>query len=103
MQFQYNPDNIGNIEDELIRFTISDKMFLEMLLLKLRHKTIQFGSKLKKKISNEESKLISEIHTLENDLSLVHLTDLIQDKKQELNKTRDHRLKGNLSDLGYNI
>ena len=44
----YNPNKIGNIEDELIQFTISNKLFLEMLLLKLRYKTIQFRSKLKK-------------------------------------------------------
>ena len=29
----YNKNNIGNIDDNLVKFTISDKLFLEMLLL----------------------------------------------------------------------
>ena len=91
----YNQNNINNIEDEFIQFTISDKLFLEMLLLKIRQETIKFASQQKKKINNQETKLISEIQTLENDLSLIHLTDLLQDKKQELNEIRNHRLKGN--------
>ena len=82
----YNWNNIDDIEDKFIQFTISDKLFLEMLLLKLRQETIKIASQQQIKINNKETKLISEIQTLENDLSLIHLTDLLHDKKQELNE-----------------
>ena len=91
----YNQNNIGNVDDNLVKFTISDKLFLEMLLLKNKQKTIHFASQCKKSTNKQEKELIIEIQELENDSSLSKLTDLIQDKKQQLNKIRDNRLKGN--------
>ena len=91
----YNKNNIGNIDDNLVKFTISDRLFLEMLLLKIRQETIHFASQCKKSMNKQEKELIIEIQKLENDSSLSQLTDLIQDKKQQLNEIRDTRLKGN--------
>ena len=66
-----------------------------MLLLKIRQETIHFASQYKKSINKLENELINELQTLVNDSSLSHLTDLIQDKKQQLNDIRNNRLTGN--------
>ena len=50
----YNIDNIKNIDDKIVQFTISDKLFLEMLLLKVRQETIHFASQYKKSIINKK-------------------------------------------------
>ena len=90
----YNRD-IRDIENNLIQFTISDKLFLDMLLLNIRGKSIKFASQLKRDDNEKEKVLISDIQTLENNPSLSQLTELIQDKKQELKQIRDKRLQGN--------
>ena len=91
----FDKNKKNNLEDEDIQFTISEKLFLEMLLLELRQTTIQFASKKKKEENKREKTLISEIQALENNDSLAQLTELIQDKKQELNHLRNYRLNGN--------
>ena len=40
----YNVNNLGEIDNSEIQFTIDDTLFLEMLLLKMREKTICFFS-----------------------------------------------------------
>lgn len=71
-----------------------------MLLSKIRQETIKFASQFKKKWNNQENYLISEIQTIKSDPNLVQLiiTDLIQDKKQELNELINNRLKGKVLD-----
>ena len=39
----YNLDNIHNIPDANISFTINDQLFLETLLLEIRGKTISYA------------------------------------------------------------
>ena len=53
----YRLDNIDKI---------SDKMFLEMLLLNIRGNTIRFSSRVKKLCNEQEKKLCEEIENLEN-------------------------------------
>ena len=62
----YRLDNIDKIENKEIKFTISDKMFLEMLLLNIRGNTIKFSSRVKKLHDEQEKKLYEEIENLEN-------------------------------------
>ena len=45
----YNANNITQLPDSSINFTISDSKFLEVLLLQIRGETIKFGTALKKK------------------------------------------------------
>ena len=59
----------------IIEFTISDKLFLDMLLLNIRGKSIKFASKLKRDDNKKEKDLITDIQTLENNPSLSHATD----------------------------
>ena len=84
-------NNLDKIDDNLLQLSISDKLFLEMLLLRIRQETIHFASQRKKAINNQEQKLILEIQTLETNPSLSQLTDLIQDKKQELNENSTNK------------
>ena len=62
----YRLDNIDKIENKEIQFTVSDKMFLEMLLLNIRGNTIRFSSRVKKLCNEQEKKLCEEIENLEN-------------------------------------
>ena len=45
----YNPDNLSRLHDSMIAFTISDSLFLETLMLKIRGETIKYSSTINKK------------------------------------------------------
>ena len=64
----YNPDNITNLQDSSIEFTIPDSDFLEVLLLQIRGETIRYASSLKKKTIRKEENLKQEIENMEKDL-----------------------------------
>ena len=51
-------------EDCHIAFEISNQLFLETLLLRIRGETIKFSSKLRKIQNNKEQSLIKEIEAL---------------------------------------
>ena len=72
-------------------------MFLETLLLRVRGETVKFSSFQKTKESNLEKKLIKDIETLEKieNLMIVH-TDLLCDKKVELEDLRKDKVKGQM-------
>ena len=53
----YNQDNITNLHDSCIEFTISDSDFLEILLLQIRGETVRYASALKKKTTQKEENL----------------------------------------------
>ena len=80
----YNPDNSYQIEEESIQFVISDSMFLEMLLLHIRGKTIRFSSNLARIQRQEEAKLILEIDNLENQEREI---EIVESKKKGVRKT----------------
>ena len=91
----YLPEGVKNIKNEDLQLTISDSMFLEMLLLKIRGNTIQFASKLKKSKNERERLLIKEIEKLEN-LNEIDNQDLISYKKEELETLRESKLHGQM-------
>ena len=45
----YDIENIQNIPDDQIQFTINDQLFLETLLMELRGKSISYSRKKKEK------------------------------------------------------
>ena len=45
----YNVEYLDSIPDSDIKFTITDNIFLETLLLKLQGESIKFASKMKKR------------------------------------------------------
>ena len=91
----HNLDTINNIYKD-INFTIDDTLFLDTLLMKIRGKTITFSAKEKRNQFNRETELIKEIEFLELNPTLSNLTELIQDKKYELQEIRNIKLRGNM-------
>ena len=92
----YNPLDSNPLSNKDIQFTISDSLFLDTLLMTIRGKTIRFSSKLKKQQNTKETDLVHEIENLEKDPNLSQLTDLLNDKKEELQEIRKIKLKGNM-------
>ena len=91
----YNRDNLDTISLEDINFTINDQLFLDVLLMKIRSKTISYASFKKRTFLESEKKLVSEIEELEKKESMnVFEQDLLSAKKEELVNIRDFRLKG---------
>ena len=89
----YNLQNIDQIDEANIQFSISDSMFLEMLLLAIRGKTIKFSSNLAKIGRQKENTLTREIEQLEKQESETNL-NMINSKKQELEKLRETETRG---------
>ena len=87
--FEYFKDNIN---DELMEFSISNQLFLEMLLMEIRGKTISYSAYKKKQKIERENILIKSIQNLENSTEpdLV----LIESKKEELENLRKEKLNG---------
>ena len=92
----YDQDNIENVSDELIEFSISDQLFLETLLMEIRGKTISYSSFKKKTEMREENNLISEIQDLEDrfdQLDAIQVQSL-ENKKEQLINLRNNKLQG---------
>ena len=79
-----------------LQLTVSHQLFLDTLLTKIRGETIKFSTSLKKKENLNEQNLINDIKEIENSPSLIQLTDLLQDKKEELEELRIQRIKGQM-------
>ena len=80
-----------------IERTIDPDSFLEALFLRIRGDTIKFSSKVKKQYLNTEKSLISDIEKLESYSNLDSAqSEILQDKKAELENLRNIRIKGNL-------
>ena len=90
----YNINNLHQLPDENILFTINDQLFLETLLMEIRGKTISYSSYIKKKKDKQEKELVEEIKDIEKNISESNV-DLLYNKNQELEKLRKHKLQGN--------
>ena len=62
-----NENNINAIPDHQLRFSISDQLFFDILLMEIRGKTIAYTSHKKKMEINRENVLLEEINTLEKE------------------------------------
>ena len=82
----YNLDFLSTIPDNNINFIISDGQFLEALLLRIRGETVKYASYQKKKDTEHEQRLISEIEILETGTE--EMADELYEKKKELEKIR---------------
>ena len=84
----YNIDQINNVPDDEIQFVINDQLFLETLLMELRGKSISFSSYKKKIEEQKEKELISNIETLESNMSTANLDELetLQEELQNIRK-----------------
>lgn len=89
----YNLEFIENsINNDLLELTISYQLFLEMLLMEIRGKTISYSAYKKKQNQERENILIKDIQNLENspDPDL----ELIETKREELENLRKEKLHG---------
>ena len=91
----YNTDEIENIPDEEIHFTINDQLFLDVLLMELRGQSISYCSFKKKQRNTEEKELISKITLIENNLN-TNNTEELDILKTDLQDIRYEKLKGNM-------
>ena len=87
----YNPENVMQISDFNINFTISDSEFLELLLMQIRGETIRYSTFLKKQAMKEENSLKAEIDKMEKSSQLLDSSELIL-KKNRLESIRNNKL-----------
>ena len=91
----YNPDYLKNTYKN-VTFTIDPDLFLEMLYLRIRGKTIKFASLLKKNNNRREQELMKDTEILESQNDSLYSSNLLQ-KKQELESLRAVRVQGQIT------
>ena len=91
----YNFDNINLIPDNQLQFSIDDQLFLEVLLMEIRGKSISYSCYKKKKNDKLEKQLISEIEKIENNLTIENI-DCLENLKIELKNIRKHKMQGQM-------
>ena len=89
----YNLDNLNNIPDNELQFTINDQLFLDTLLMELRGKSISYSSHKKKQRDEKENTLISNICKPEQDLNSENIEKL-ESMKTDLYELRKEKIKG---------
>ena len=89
----YNLENMHNIPDDNLHLKIDYDLFLEMLLLRIRGETIKYASRKKKLSKETENNLLSEIESLEKNLSSDNYDSYLK-KKSQLQTIREDAIKG---------
>ena len=92
----YSPEFIETALDSDITFTIEEDLLLEMILFKIRAKTIQFATEVKKRKDSIEQNLINEIDKAEKAESSAQSLEHIESLKNELEILREAKLKGHM-------
>ena len=92
MPLAYNIQSLKNIEN--FQPNISDKLFLEVLMMEIRAMTLRYTAIKKKNEKNEEKTLISEIQILE--INKVDNEEEITKKVERLEEIRKNKLLGSL-------
>jgi exonuclease III len=91
----YNRLALNEIPLSHIHFVISDQLFLDVLLMKIRSKTISYATWKKRKYEEKEKNIESNIENLENKQVLNdEEKNTLEYEKQELVKIRDYKMKG---------
>lgn len=98
LEYSSNPiDNDTPQETSLeeINLNVSDKIFLDFLLMKIRSKTIGYATAKKKKAIEKEEALIKEIDHLENIASKTENdVYMLKEKNEELVSLRTKKIEG---------
>ena len=89
----YNNENLQNIPNSEIQFTINDQLFLDTLLMEIRGQTISFSSYKKKQNDQNEKLLAEKILKLEQNLTEDKMEEL-ENLKLELTELRQIKVKG---------
>ena len=91
----YNLEEIENIPDQQIQFTINDQLFLDHLLMEFWGKAISYSSYKHKERNKKEKYLIDSITEMENNLKENNMKNL-ENLKIQLNDIRQEKLKGHI-------
>ena len=91
--FPYARESINELITEDIQLTISDQLFLDVLIMEIRAKTITYGIRKKKELKEKEDSIEKEIQRLEKELSK-HNVKKLQEKKDELQEIRKTKMDG---------
>ena len=91
----YNLEKLDDVDNDIFEPIINPQLFLDVILLESRSKTIAFSSAIKKRDINLEKDLENEIKHLENSNLETHFESL-KDKKEQLQLLREKKLKGTL-------
>ena len=92
----YNIDNIKNIKDEELILRIGHQLFLEMLLLNIRLKTINFSSNLRKQENERYKLLLQRIKELEEKIDETGAKDELETLNNELLEIRSKKIQGTI-------
>ena len=91
----YNVDNIDQIPNEHIQFTINDQLFFETLMMEIRGKTISYSSLEKNTKDNGWTKLQTKLDSLEINENIDDLiVERIEELKHLLQEIINKRLEG---------
>ena len=91
----YNLEEIENIPDQQIQFTINEQLFLDLLLMELWGKAISYSIYKHKERNKKEKYLIDSITEMENNLKENKMKNL-ENLKIQLNDIRQEKLKGHI-------
>ena len=91
----YNIDNLDEIPDSELQFTISDQLFLDVLLMEIRTAIMSYSVKKKRIDNKEEHRLEKEITQLESKLDKTEEDFiLLLQKKNTLQNFRNKKVEG---------
>ena len=90
----YERENIKEIPTESIQLTISDQLFLDVLIMEIRAKTITYGINKKRQLNEREDYLEKEIQRLEREVNTQNKNVELQKKKDELQEIRKIKIDG---------
>ena len=91
----YSHQFLKTASDSEIEFTIDEDLLLELILYKIRIKSIKFAATLKKKQDDLEQDLIKQISVAEKAETLDNFQH-IENLKTQLTKTREEKHKGHM-------
>ena len=93
----YSREQLSKIPNEQLQLTISDQLFLDVLLMEIRAKTISYSIQKKKTENEKEQQLENEIQSLEKNMSLDEENSrLLYEKKEKLTAIRKTKIEGTL-------
>lgn len=98
----YNLDNIDDIPNNELQFSINDELFLDTLLMEIRGKSISYATYKKKSKNKEEEELLKKIQTLEDNLVAEDFPKL-EKLKNDLYNLRENKMQGILVRSRANI
>ena len=95
----YSREAINDIDHRNIEFTITDQLFLELILLEIRGMSIPFSAKIKREKKEKEASLNRQITLLEELITKKHsdlVSEILSETKLELEQIRKENLKGSV-------